>query len=343
MTSVYYAKTTYHIILCSCIAYERKREHSYLVISPGFRGWESILQALREVGHPFKSIIQIKPDIGCPPPHKRYYDKFLNIIKSVAIIKKVKPDNVWICKDGSPVSKALMYWSNNNCQYTYVEDGAAAYNSVVTTKPARWREYIESLIYGPWYSSVKIHGESSDISRIAATFPNHIRPELQHLEKYRVKPNYIQHVGVQWAKECITDVLELPHPIQNIETVFFMEKYRDDGKFPNNHKQKTLSLINNRISKGRTVGVKYHPAEEIYDYLDVKDKEKVILIPQAIPSELVCYISDRLDEVIGLSTTSLLSSQWMLQDVSAISTARQLKYKDERFINVMDDIGVQFA
>lgn len=240
------------------------------------------------------------------------------------------------------MSEALMAWCNSQCRCTYVEDGAGAYNSVVTSKPPKWKQYLDKLVFGPWYDSVEVYGESIEISRIAATFPNKVRPELRHLEKYRVKPDYVREIGVQWANKCIKQVSYLPHPIQNIETIFFMEKYRDEDRFPKNHKKETLRLINNRINKGHTVGVKYHPAEENHDYLNVRNIKDVVIVPKNIPSELAIYASNNLNNIIGMSTTSLLSSKWMLEDISVMSTAKMLGYEQDRYLSVMEDIGVKF-
>ena len=341
MKSLYYAKTAYHLILCSCIEHKHKHDRSLLLMSPGFEGWKNVLDTLKNTCSPFNKTKLLRPDVGVPPTIKRHYDKGLNAWQSVGIVRKFNPNRIWTCKDGSPVSNTILANSRKSCECIYVEDGGSTYAIKKHSLYSGWKKIVKKLIYGPWFSKVKVRGTSSEISGIAAVYPNNIKPELKSLKKYRIKPDYLKKYGKRWAKKLLKKQNTDLKTVSDIDVLILMSKISGTNTDKRKYIKVVRKILKESLDKGYTVGVKYHPAEEEDEYLTVNDEPNVVSMPTAIPAELLLCSIENINRVVGYTTTALITTKWLFDDVRSISMSNSVGSDFPRLTKVMEDVGVE--
>lgn len=343
MTSLYIARTPYHVILANGLALESEEPPSdqYLV-GVLDSDMERLLASLRESDDvPFADVRELPGSYDCTPRRAQFRAK-LNSVKVRRQVTRNGIDRIHTFHDNRPEDQAALDALNGNDSITdargiYVEDGAIAYfyrnHEWTLLETAKMK-----LFYGPWRTNVSEHGTSKWIDEVRASFPEHVRPELRERATVPLPRREVLSLADRsWFRRYVEES-GADDELDAIDGMIFVALSEDvspDGEYA----ETVRSLVETFADRGHRVGIKYHP-RETSPFLNLDGSDAVVL-PQSIPAE-VLYVADpdAIRFVVGNVSTSLLTARWLLDDVPVISLARILGTDLTRLVSVFEKLDV---
>jgi len=364
MKNIFIASTTFPILIFYSIALTyHPMEENILFIVSDFAGSLKLADAISQQRQsPFSNVYCLPGGYGrrtkLPRRFLNLIIKAKNVLTIANFVKKNQIKNVYSGNDADAEGQAMFYFVKKKNQYAQcisVEEGAGAYGSGPLREKKNFLEiFLAKIFYGWWWKEVRIGGTSPWVDKMMMRFPEFLRPEFRGKEIITIKRedfmrlkdntlflNYIRESSIT-EKELnqINILFALPH---SGESDFFIagERYKELIK-------EILKLAQGHKLK---VAVKYHPREPFEDFLGVR-REKVIILPKALPMELFYLFSpDSLKFVIDDISSTLLTARWLLNNnVRVISIAPMLNYYDrplfevfkKQKIELLDDLNFLF-
>lgn len=173
-----------------------------------------------------------------------------------------------------------------------VEDGSAAYSDARYRRYNRWRALLHRWRYGPQWHNLEVLGTHPLVQRFIGHYPQAFRPELaaRPHERYPGEvlaqlplEDFARRLGLRLGIDATSwqaaDVL-LPAPG---DYVF---------DFNPDYPQRMRAVVGALVDAGLRVGLKYHPREQVPDYLGLTQQPNVIELPRAIPVECMYLLFD---------------------------------------------------
>lgn len=337
MTNLYFAETHYHVLLSISHARQHDSE-AVLGIRAEAEGIDELQAALEDTdSNPF-SEIQLFSHALEEQVTKRKLRRYSAIFRTLGIAARNSIDTVYGFTDRFLANQLLFYGLRHvlDTDVEFIEDGAAAYASLQYSPKHKLPNWLPNkAVFGPWWRPVNVLGTSGYSSTIWLTHPELARPELEELTQRRVESHLSPERDASWVQNYILKVSGEPVP-DDISTIFMAPHFSivDD---PNSLMETVTDQAPNGSGDSR-IGVKYHPREYETDYLRVAESDMVEL-PRGVPSEMYYLAMPNLENVLGGMTTSLLSANWLADDVDLTCLLPEDVDQDERFASVMDEIG----
>lgn len=349
MDNIFIAHTPYHIVLAYGIARKNKSKDNILLIVFDFLKADDMAEILKSSpGIPFKEIEFLPGAYGYGGMRKR-----INIRKNIKTIRKIVNSgavgSVYIFNDSRAENQALLHYAqkkNGSVKGVYVEDGVASYSSYVYPSRSVFKMLIGKMLYGWFWSDVRILGASSGIGRIMATFPVFVRNDIGEREIMALqKEDFLSLKNEVFFKKYAVAFESHLSEINKADALIIIEHSGIIQLYSPEYEKITREVVGRLLSLKLKLAVKYHPREESSDFLLLADKEGISILPRSFPLELF-YIMGWLDNtkiIIGDVSTSLLTARWLLDGAKVVSTAPIIGYRDSALLDVFRKSGITVA
>jgi len=351
MKELYMCFTPYHILLNSCIAYNRDTaEDKEIIIIEDFSNAENIVKGLKNWrANPFKKHVEIKGAYSVKDiPEKSIFNVFksdsdINILKEGIDTLKERYANsslsiLFTCNDGRPQSQFLEYKCKKNGGLNiYVEDGSEVYNDSFRPPHPFHESIFYKLYFGRWYERIGILGDYKYTDEIRVLRPDLVREELKNkniepiglenfinLKKAGLTNSILNEFDIELPKNKKPIILFLPHSsfIKKKNLLYLYQK-----------------IVSELIKNDKNLLLKYHPREKNY-YIG-KEENDIKVISQSLPSEiLILEMINNSPIVIGDISTCLLTSKFLKKEIQVISLINIIDMESKNLKKVFKKIGV---
>jgi len=334
VNNIFITFTPYHNILSYSIALKhQKYDNNFLFIISDFFGANNLsnfFKASKSI--PFRKVSFLP---GLYKEKNRFKRRFIikNNIKILkSFIDKQHIDNIYVFHDGRPESQFTLYYARKRYKGsigTYIEDGAGAYSSKCYLKRKKFTLFVEKIFYGFWWRDISVLGTSSLVDQVISIFPKFIRPELKTKRLIALKKEDFLKISKEEIFRNYINLLNTKiNDMQTIDVLLIVANSEFIKKYPKYFKiiEKILTTI--KFNNLRLM-LKYHPREDLEDFLPIINKEEVFILPKTLPLELLYILNIKLPRlIIGDISTALLTARWLLRDTNIVSIAPLLNYSD---------------
>lgn len=349
--SVYIAYTPYHIFIAWLMALEKRGKNidHQLVIFSNFADAEILYKSLlKSRSLPFSKVILLKGEYGYHTLStlKRGYARFI-VEKQTCreLVKFVRRENfqrIFLFNEDRPSSLYLLKYVEtvkDKVSISFVEDGAVTYSSFLSNKPSSYI-LLGKIFYGSWWKNIQVMGTSNVFDSVWALFPEHIRDELKHKKLERIATGKISEVKNEDVATILADYGLDPNKIKGINCIMLLSHSSVINRFPD-YKSTLLKAIKRAQELGYTVAIKYHPRDP-GDALDLLKDPSISGLRSSVPLEFIFLSArDNLRLVVADVSTVPLTAKLMLPKAQVISTGVLLGSKDERFLSMLNSLGVR--
>ncbi len=317
--SIYIVATPYQAILATIIAaYIDKNQNKILVVSPHFKDYEKIFDAIAEWNkNPF-SEIRILEDRS----NYSTINKMRKIYQNLGMIKKImharNSVHGYIFSLGQAENMFLAHLiKKHGGRNTYVEDGSMVYCGRKLMKNPLHRKIIKRLIYGSWYLMGDSELDAKAVDDALLLHPELILDKPKNVELNKIPNEYFKSL----EKDGFIRILLKKFDLDNMGQVdgiivapYFSGLERADT-------EKLIGLYSYVIDefkkRNKMLVIKYHPRESNKDILRIENKGKTL--PKALPLEVAFYNLKEDGIVIGDMSTALYTSKIIKPQATAIS------------------------
>ncbi len=344
--SVYTASTPLLVLLATGTAsFQDKNRIKYLILPFDFRGADRFRDALeRWKGNPFSRILLLEGQYG------KVQVRFGAIRRAVASRKNIGALRAFFASEPTlaqgfdafisavekPEGQFIGHVNRQRGGTNYHLGGMGAYLSDYLVE-SRWRTLLKKAIYGPWYSHAPSYPDYAYIDKLVI-----IRPDLvakgalgKGAAGKEVVPLpqdlFVRLAGAGLAAEILKEwgIGRLPE-----WDVFIIAPLSEmNAQLGGVERLKALfgRLLDALGKSGRRTLFKYHPREELGDFLGAEGRPGVSMAPAAIPSEILCMCSRS-----GRGKTAV-------SDVSTALFLFKLMNPEAVAISIMGVLGYQYA
>lgn len=354
--SLFIAHTPYHALLSYAIAAENNPAH--LFVRPTSRNYLSLVELLTSTSIFDSHRILADPyregtEHGSNRYRKRTIRKNIETIRS--FLQTTEVEAIYSALDEREIVQAAMHFAKKygkGATGIHFEDGCYDYNPIII----EWIPYRSELLrkvelylrYGfVWDSPPHVRGAHEDITQAYATFPEYVRPELQHQPVHPIPRDGLLELGRQ---PQLTDYFEdlglSPEQLSSVDALVLVP-FRDAA---GNEEVKAIfeKAVEFIEAAGYTVGLKYHPRQTLESRMELDAGPEVVEIPPDAPVELALVAAaSSVEVVLGLKSTAMKSALWLLDEPKVFSLypclhERGLDYDDwdrSALMEMFDDLG----
>lgn len=344
--------TPYHIFLSLMMAFENQKKgiDQQLVIFSNFIDAQVLYDALNNCkGSPFSKITLFRGEYGVDQASlfKRAYLRYfaeMNMCRDfLRFVKREGFQRIFMFNEDRPSSLYLLEYIKkvkDKVAISFVEDGAVSYNSFVAFKPSNYI-FLGKIFYGSWWRNIQIMGLSELFDSVWALFPELIRDELKVKKVEKISSGelgLIKEFGI--ADKILKNYGMNPQDVGNFNCIVLLSHSSVISKYPE-YKSTLLNAVKKAQDKGYSVAVKYHP-RDMGDFLGLKKEPKITCLRSSVPLEFIfLQARDSLSLVVADMSTVPLSARLILPNAKVISTGILIGSKDDRFLNVLNSLGVK--
>ncbi len=332
--SLFYASTSYHILLALNVIKSDDIQEASLVFRPISETHKAFLEDTKELISDYFEEVFIDDGLYSHNVLKRLKTK----VKEARITAKryaedIDPDYIYTSKDRDHLIQSIINEANTKKNF-YVEDGMTAYDCFRFERQSKLKLIAKKIAFGQHYDDITVYGNSVSIDECLLTHPSYAKSEISTRVK-KIRNNLTSLIKKE--KEKLKDVLALESDVNNIEVIILLQhssKLTDDGDY--------LKYVEEIMSehKNYNLFVKYHPRES-YPYMR-KVSNVTSEIEPTIPVELLYALSNKLKKVYGKRSTALKSAKWMRNDMQ-VCTLLKKEYASKRIIDLFEGLGIQFV
>jgi hypothetical protein len=214
-----------------------------------------------------------------------------------------------------------------------IEDGDAVY--IPQDGPKRWTPYtfpvlhawLHRLMYGYEYQpppTVAFSGDFELVDRLYAHAPSHVAGRFSDHEISTISRRPIRALDHGSLITLFSNSNLNRDQLQDVDGIVLAPNLEDNGI-----KARFAQVMRQISQKGLVVGYKPHPRKKTSHHYSL---ENVVLMPQHVPAELLLLALPNVSFILATKSTALLTSQWICDNISAISVHNLL------FENRIDDI-----
>ena len=347
MKNIFIAFTPYHVLLSYAIALkEESSAENYLSVISDFSDVDPLIRSLKGWSRcPFAQIECLPGVYGQASMSRRRFTVRRNLTAITHFVSRQKFGRIYVFHDGRAEAQAALHFAKKGNKGTvgvYVEDGAGAYSSYGPTKRPLHKLLLGKLFYGLWWEDISVLGTSRWIDEVKAIFSQFVRPELR-LKHVTSIPRYalLELRNQEWPHEYLKTLGVGIAELNNLDAVLIVEHSEFASRIPG-YKQVIGEVLTVAKKQGLRLGVKYHPRELLGDFLSVGNTERMILLPQSLPIELLYIIAlKQIRFVFGNISTSLLTAKWLLDDVAVLSVAPLIGQTGPQLLSVFHELDIK--
>ena len=259
-------------------------------------------------------------------------------------LSQCSPKKIYVGNDRRIEFQYIASRLKRSVEHIYVDEGTGTYNNGfgANKKNELFDQFLDSplkkIAYGRWYDRPSMLGGSKWIDGSIICFPELANAAIKKKAIIPFQPVWFEHKNVKeflyfYAKRISLDVLQIID-IQNIfilpHSMFLKSPAFDMAAFK--------CKIQEAISLGHIVGVKYHPRQH-GDPLGLSEID-VIEIPRELPLELFLPLMT-IKEAWGDVSSAVMSVKWLCPDANVYAEmcgdSKELNF----FEGLFAEIGVQ--
>jgi len=347
MKNIFLAFTPYHIFLLYSIASTHHRtEDNILFIISDFAESTKLAKAIEDSRNSsFKQVYVLAGTYAKKWKILKWIITRNNIIKLKHFIKNSRIKNVYSCQDKKAEGQAMFYFTkekNKTTQCFYVEDGSGVYSEIVSKKKNFFKFILAKLFYGTWWRDKKVVGSSQWTDKLMVIFPQFVRGELKNKDIIPIKKDEVLRLKKEeFFSNCIKLFDVNLHGLEQIDVLLLINHSYYARLYPK-YKEVIEKFLKITETQGLKTAVKYHPREPLEDFLSVNNREKIIILPRAIPVEILYIIGPAsLKIVVGNISTSLLTAKWLMNHCRVVSLVPMFNYYDYGLLKIFKEINIQ--
>jgi hypothetical protein len=347
MKNIFITFTPYHILLSYSVAFTHHRfEDNILFVISDFAGADKLAKIIEISNNSvFKKVHVLSGNYGKKYEFLKWFVARKNIVELKNILNDFRINRAYSCHDQKAEGQAAFFFTkknNKNAQCVYIEDGSGAYSESVNKKKPFVKILLGKLLYGFWWKNERISGFSQWTDKIMVVFPQFIRDEIRKRDVIPIKKEEVlklrqEDIFSNWIKLFEIDL----HRLEKIDMILLINRSGSAKLYPE-YKKVMKALLRIGIANGLNIALKYHPRETLKDFLSVKNEDKIIILPRALPIEIIYLMKpDSLKFIIGNISTSLLTAKWLLDDCKVFSIAPLFCHYDQRLLKMFKEIDIQ--
>jgi hypothetical protein len=353
VTRLSIAYTPYHVLLATAAVGVHPARANHLIIINDFKAAADIAAGLTDADRLFDTVELCGGTFGVTSRARRQlrYRRALPDIS--ARTKALAPHEIWVGNDSRPESQAAFRTASRRGQPVngvYIEDGLTAYATSVTRPLTLLESAIGRLMFGRNWSGIAVLGTSGRVSSGLFIFPPLVRRELTQLTKIelpraaclvpsmrRLAARLVDKAGGDIERMCRLDAI-------------VAVSHSSVASTAPDYQRQMVGFVEQLVTKGCTVGVKYHPRQAEADYLGLGRLAEVVVLPQGLALEYLYVLrasaatdlgAGPLRFVVGDVSTILLTARWLAPEACCISLARPLRMLDESLEALFTALGVK--
>ncbi len=345
--NIFFAFTPYHSLLAYSAALSEKRGDNVLFIVAEFPEAKAISKAFKN------SSLKAFSEVICLPGvynSRNFIEKILIRKRNAIFLNKFilghNIENVFVGNVSRIEAQASLHYAKNknpNCKGIYLEDGTEAYRSEFMPKSNFLVRIFCKAFFGTWWNDKIVSGTSSVIDVCQVLFPELVVKELKTKKIIAVnKENLLQVKNDAAFGDYFISLGFNCQDMREIDVLLiglYSEKKEDYPKF----KKITDKILSYVDSKNLQLAVKYHPRELPSNFLNREQGKKVLVLPKAIPMELIYIFAPQPPKIIiGGHSTALLTARWIFPKVPIISVAPLFDYYDENVYEAFRKNNIKF-
>ena len=310
---IYLVSSTLHFFWAFMLAkrFEDKRDSHLILIDQYSNRPMQLWRYLTEENTPFVSQNRLEGrELGGWKKLRNRHNQF-NWVSE--FIKNNNVERVWIGNDRSVLGQWFIKEAKQKCASCvacFMDDGVFSYLGRAASQSFSER-YLDAvfkkIIYGFWYDSPLTVGASKWIDQAWVMYPSEVNSLLKNKELIDIYPDNQGFKAFSLlAKEVLKQEKLEPSILNELDVLITLPNETVFTRV-NNYKDIVSKLISKLIANKKLVGIKYHPAADNKDILDLSSLG-VTLLPSNISFEsLIPYLS-RCKIVGDLSTTVLIAN-----------------------------------
>ncbi len=230
-----------------------------------------------------------------------------------------------------------------------IEDGGIFYNDQFITGGdasdgyPKWKMIAGRLLYGPAWAAVKKNGLREVIDEIHLIAPELVRKQLASLNMAKLSPDCLWRLSDTDLPSIYFSLFDCDErELASIDVAIILS--RSDGLIgdPGGYLDAVDALLNVATRLGFKVAVKYHPKEQLKDYMGLRDKVGIVEVPRELPMELLFLVNtSTLKYVLGDTSSALIGAPWILPDSVAVSFVNMVNKLPELIYPDFERFGVR--
>jgi len=344
--NVFVAYTPYHIFISLIMALSGgdKDEDQHLIIVSNFSDAQLMYKSLLSCPSlPFKEIVFYKGEYNLDilNSFQRKFARFLGVRRIcrdlVSHIKHEKIDKVYLFNEDRAYSLAILDYVSKQkgaVKASFVEDGTTNYSSYIERKKMPYLIF-GKIFYGLWWKNVPVMGTSKFFDENWAFFPDFVRPELSDKVKKQIPLKGILELERnQIAARVLLDYEFKLKDIQDLNAIILLSHSSVIARFP-----EYKSMLLRVIQKAQSLGYKVDSGS---DFLNLNNQPNVTRLRSSAPLEFIFILArDNIQLVVSDLSTTALTARLLLNNAKIVSAGVLLGSKDERFLNMLDALGVK--
>lgn len=349
--NIFVTNTAYHILLSyATILNENLLKDNYLFVYSNNNKIDYFLSLFEKTKQLVFTKIIILP-YECKRNSK--LAKWRMVKNNLATIKKIidshKVNRVYVFNDERVEPQATLYYAvkqNRKVRCIYIEDGSGAYNSDSIQKRSVFKrvpiKIFHRVLFGIWLEEISVFGTSHWIKEVKAVFPQFIRSEIRFKKITRISKHPLVEIGKQKFFDNYLKYFGINIDKANIIDAVLIVSHSEEANKNPQYKQIVHRIIDALIDHDYHVAIKYHPSETSKDFLSLRGKRDILILPRVIPMELL-YIwgHKRIKLLLGDTSTPLLTAKWLLNDITVFSVLPLWYQVDQSILEVFHKIGIK--
>lgn len=224
----------------------------------------------------------------------------------------------------------------------YLEDGLYSYAGLsIPFYKSFFNDVVKKIIYGFWWQEPETVGGSDWISDIWVMSPKHLFAKLQSKRIHRIHPNWLALDGVKrYSEKMMQSSDESSESYEKIDYLILIAHPHNVAKVPG-YIETLLESIDNALSKGLRVAVKYHPRVNEEDIYQLKMRGVHKVIPANLAFEFVLPLLKDGCFVQGDVGTGVLMANWLRPTLQVIAVIDKKNIFQARFNTLFLQVGIK--
>ncbi len=251
--------------------------------------------------------------------YQKLHERQQNFSALTACLTEFQPEIVAVGSDRRIEFQFVMQQLKNSGavpQGIYLDDGLYSYAG---RESSFIKDAVSSLLkkisYGWWWQEPKTVGASSLIEQAWLFSPEQSIPLIAEKSCQLLQPQWFVTPEISDLSRTLAQQLDFNvSALAELDVVILIAHPNNIEKMPG-YAQRVQALISRMHSRGKRVGVKYHPRSDTIDALDLVTHGAKVVIPSQLAFEFCLPVFSENCRVIGDVGTALFTTKWLRPDI----------------------------
>lgn len=227
---------------------------------------------------------------------------------------------------------------------SYLDDGLYSY---LPWKRTRLQHLLNSItkkiVYGFWWDEPVMPGCSRYIHQSILINAPLALSALKNRDIIELDLKEFSSDRLQtWAKKLFTSFKFNISRVTDIDVFFILPHPNDFKKMPG-YLKSVEKNIENKLSLGKKIAIKYHPKFNKKDPFNLSQHPNIELIPSSLAFEFILPFLKKGTSIIGNFTTVMLTSKILRKDLNVIANISSSNAYEMQLVELMNKFNIQIV